>query len=54
MPAHPHGAGKRREGAPYDLRVSIGVARWQPGMNHKDLVGAADQALYEIKRPESP
>ncbi len=41
-------------GAPYDLRVSTGAARWQPGMNHKDLVGAADQALYEIKRPESP
>ncbi len=41
-------------GAPYDLRVSTGAARWQPGMNHKDQVCAADQALYEIKRARKP
>ena len=35
---------------PYDLRFSIGVAEYHPGMNANALIEAADNALYEIKR----
>ncbi len=35
---------------PYDLHMSIGVCRWQEGMDHKQLIATADAALYEIKR----
>lgn len=35
---------------PYKLRVSIGTARREPGMDHRALIAAADGALYEIKK----
>ncbi|MBE5808050.1 MAG: GGDEF domain-containing protein [Clostridiales bacterium] len=34
----------------YKLMVSIGYAKWQPGMDHKALIGAADEELYRHKR----
>ena len=36
--------------APYQLKVSIGSAEHQPGMEPKELIAAADAGLYEIKR----
>ena len=33
----------------YQLQVSIGCAQWQPGMDQKQLIAAADAALYQIK-----
>lgn len=35
---------------PYRLTLSIGMARWQPDMDVKRFIEAADEALYEIKR----
>ena len=35
---------------PYDIQVSIGVAKWQEDMDHKALIAAADAELYKIKR----
>ncbi|MBI5863235.1 MAG: GGDEF domain-containing protein [Planctomycetes bacterium] len=32
------------------VRVSVGVAQWQPGWDTGKLIDAADQAMYEIKR----
>ncbi len=39
---------------PYDLKFSIGVGEYHPGMNANDLIEAADHALYEIKRARPP
>lgn len=39
-----------RPGAPYTLQVSMGVAEYDPGMTPEDMIAAADEALYEIKR----
>ena len=33
----------------YQIQLSIGCARWQPGMHQKELIGAADTELYKIK-----
>ena len=41
--------GKRAD-APYDLQVSIGMAEYDPGMTPNDMIAAADEELYEIKR----
>lgn len=35
---------------PYTLTVSIGVGSWWPSMTMKDLIAAADEALYEVKK----
>lgn len=35
---------------PYTLAFSIGVADYHPGMTANDIIEAADNALYEIKR----
>ena len=35
---------------PYNLTVSIGVARWHPDMDPQGFIAAADAQLYEIKR----
>lgn len=35
--------------APYRITVSIGCGRWQPGMDHRALIAAADEELYKIK-----
>ena len=40
--------------AEYFLHVSIGIARWEPGMTPRELVAAADAELYEIKRARKP
>lgn len=37
-------------GAPYPLKLSIGLAKWQEGMTHTQLIGAADDVLYQIKK----
>lgn len=34
----------------YEICVSIGCARWQEGMDQKELIAAADEELYRIKR----
>ena len=39
---------------PYELKFSIGVGEYHPGMNANDLIEAADHALYEIKRARPP
>lgn len=39
-----------RPDAPYTLSVSIGMAEYDPGMTAKDMIGSADEALYEMKR----
>ena len=39
---------------PYNLKFSIGVGEYHPGMNANDLIEAADHALYEIKRARPP
>ena len=31
------------------MSLSIGIAEWQKGMKQKDLIEAADQALYMVK-----
>ena len=33
----------------YQMSLSIGIAEWQEGMKQKDLIEAADQALYMVK-----
>lgn len=33
----------------YQMSLSIGIAEWQKGMKQKDLIEAADQALYMVK-----
>ncbi|WP_176475840.1 GGDEF domain-containing protein [Halomonas salipaludis] len=38
----PAGAGR--------ITISIGVARWQPGMGHRQLIELADDAMYRAKR----
>ena len=35
---------------PYELKFSIGMSEYHPGMTANDLIEAADNALYEIKR----
>lgn len=40
----------RKAGAPYELSVSIGVARADPSLSLKELIETADQQLYEEKR----
>ena len=30
--------------------LSIGCAEWEPGMGHKELIQAADEALYRVKQ----
>ena len=35
---------------PYTLAFSIGVGEYHPGMNANDLIEAADNCLYEVKR----
>ena len=35
---------------PYTLAFSIGMAEFHPGMNANDLIEAADNCLYEVKR----
>ena len=39
---------------PYELKFSIGVGEYHPGMSANDLIEAADHALYEIKRARPP
>lgn len=39
-----------RPDAPYSLQVSIGMAEYDPGMTAQDMIAAADEQLYEIKR----
>ena len=38
----PAGAGR--------ITISIGAARWQPGMGHRQLIELADDAMYRAKR----
>lgn len=38
----------------YDLTMSIGVTRWENGMDTKALIEAADQKLYEAKKTRHP
>ncbi|MCR4885632.1 MAG: GGDEF domain-containing protein [Clostridiales bacterium] len=40
----------KRADAPYALQVSIGMAEYDPGMTPNDMIAAADEELYEIKR----
>ena len=35
---------------PYELRLSMGAAAWQPDMSFRDLIGAADAELYKHKK----
>ncbi|MBQ9264374.1 MAG: diguanylate cyclase [Clostridia bacterium] len=37
------------EDMPYQLKLSIGVAEYRPGMKPKDLIAAADEKLYQVK-----
>ena len=39
-----------RKDAPYTLAVSIGMAEYDPGMTPNDMIAAADEELYEIKK----
>nr|WP_240457992.1 GGDEF domain-containing protein [Halomonas socia] len=32
------------------ITISIGVARWHPGMGHRQLIELADDAMYQAKR----
>ncbi len=41
---------KRDESAPYQVKVSIGLAGSSCGMNPNDLILAADEELYKIKK----
>ena len=44
----PRVAGKL-EDAPIHFTVSIGVAEYSPGLSWADLLGAADDAMYQVK-----
>ena len=41
--------GGKLSDAPIRFTVSIGVAEYQPGMAWQDLLGAADDAMYQVK-----
>ena len=43
-----------QEGKPYQLRVSIGIAKRKCGMTYEQLVAEADEALYEVKKNRLP
>ena len=34
----------------YNISISIGRGKWEPGMGGKELIAAADEELYRIKR----
>ena len=36
-------------GVPFAVNATFGVAAWQPGMTGKELLEAADRALYQAK-----
>ena len=40
----------RPENSPYDVSLSIGMAEYQVGMQAKDLIAAADEEMYKIKK----
>lgn len=43
-----------KDGKPYQLRVSIGVAKRKSGMTYEQLVAEADARLYEVKESRPP
>ena len=43
-----------QEGKPYQLRVSIGLAKRKAGMTYEQLVDEADARLYEVKKNRPP